>query len=1404
MVMSRTPLHSKTIVPGVTGVAAEVCHYSSTPPASSPCWRPTRQTTMPITYGRPRPPSSGLQPSVHSSLTTNTTNAPSSPPTELEFNQDWKQKLQAIDNDEYDGEMVRESTSSSLTPLVSSSSLTPLPESQPHRSSPHQEYRDCETDDPDTSVELNTVALPSSDADPLPEVDEGESEEEPVVSKRMTKVLRVVDSDEETDSKRSASQMSIDRPTKSSNPTTPASSAKKPVKLALSDDSDEESTKEEEQEDIQDASSPQVRRSMKKGLNKAEKAEMAKTQQAIAATREIRIPNATKRVDPKSFFANFSSSNVNNQAEIDSYPFPAAPRSQKPADSKVKLRDKIAALRPLSSAPVPVPTTKPPASSDPIVGSSQTAARITDDDDRPTQKADLFGKPNALGMSMFGGGDSDDEDLPPVNQVLFSTKPKPKPKQLGLEEKKRALAARKVASDSDDDLEIAGGSRPVNSRILARPGQKVVATQKKVNHDVSESQVFRAGHANHFGRDAAPSSSPIKGGGKYEESQFGRGLLPGTSSRNKSVWAGVRPTQPAKGDKGRMSLDQLKRFAAGKAVDDGQARQKADEERWMAAGGRSLKRDKKEGGLAVEDAVREALERSEHPQDGEEEEEDESDEEYRGSASEEEQSEEEEDKENLPTAGRNRKPHEPVSDFDGSERGEGDEDKENSLELMGVGSGPSPARIDGTSPGLSARSPGQLDGLSPGLSPRLIVPSPSRPFGRSPSHLRLSSSGSGRLPLGELEDEDKAPGENVAVARAPLGELDVHEEEEEEVVRRPMKRPRKGVVDEEDEETGTPSQRKPGSFSQRKLASPSQRKLPLSLSSPSQRLLSSPSQRLLSPSLRFGSPTPRAQRSRLATGTQSFSQVETQDMLGGLGDVFGFESQAAPAGSPSQGGGLTQLFANSASVGPSDAFAALRTNPNDIELTQDERAKLLYKPKISEEEARRDQELFEREDELMAQPFSPTQKEKDSQLWLNEQGLWTQTKPAQTQIVRSEGQEPSSTPLATTSLGTPSPGTSPSRPLQRIRRGAPSAHESTPEPEPTPTPIPSVLDRLMATQREKQKKEKRKSKPSKSEFVEGEAAESDDEYEGFGLRSKDDEGEEGDSDDDRHVEGLVDDQVMDEDTEAAAQVQAKFMEQNAKEDEEREKLARDVVAGKHRTRRRRGDNMDLDDDEESEDEHRRGPKNFLKKRKIDNDHLDALAKHDSTRPFVDMYAKAIKSVEDDEFAHLNQITEEIDVAPEMNEDEEGSGEGEEEEDGEDEAQEPETPFGHSKKYIPSSEKAEVSFGFRPKGFNSDDESDDEDPATVDLPDAVPQKQAPLIRGSSTNARIQSWAAQEGSGPRINVARMGQGVSVTGHSSKNKVIKTKGANSNRPATLSATSSTSSNKLSRLGSKVNGFR
>jgi hypothetical protein len=79
-------------------------------------------------------------------------------------------------------------------------------------------------------------------------------------------------------------------------------------------------------------------------------------------------------------------------------------------------------------------------------------------------------------------------------------------------------------------------------------------------------------------------------------------------------------------------------------------------------------------------------------------------------------------------------------------------------------------------------------------------------------------------------------------------------------------------------------------------------------------------------------------------------------------------------------------YLGSLKVGTSSAFAALRSDANTIELTQDERSKLLYRPVLRDDELRRDQDLFEREDELMAQPFSPTQREKGTQGWLNDRG----------------------------------------------------------------------------------------------------------------------------------------------------------------------------------------------------------------------------------------------------------------------------------------------------------------------------------------------------------------------------------------------------------------------------------
>lgn len=78
--------------------------------------------------------------------------------------------------------------------------------------------------------------------------------------------------------------------------------------------------------------------------------------------------------------------------------------------------------------------------------------------------------------------------------------------------------------------------------------------------------------------------------------------------------------------------------------------------------------------------------------------------------------------------------------------------------------------------------------------------------------------------------------------------------------------------------------------------------------------------------------------------------------------------------------------------------------------------------------------------------------------------------------------------------------------------------------------------------RKHRKEQKARRKLGKSTFVEQEADESDEDAAyGFGPRKKDDADDESDDDgEDKHVEGLVDDAQMDEETQAAELVVEKF------------------------------------------------------------------------------------------------------------------------------------------------------------------------------------------------------------------------------------------------------------------------
>lgn len=119
-------------------------------------------------------------------------------------------------------------------------------------------------------------------------------------------------------------------------------------------------------------------------------------------------------------------------------------------------------------------------------------------------------------------------------------------------------------------------------------------------------------------------------------------------------------------------------------------------------------------------------------------------------------------------------------------------------------------------------------------------------------------------------------------------------------------------------------------------------------------------------------------------------------------------------------------------------------------------------------------------------------------------------------------------------------------PLKRLRRrGSPSLAEDTPNDERQATPSPTHFQRprnafedMLRAQARKERVEKRL---EKSAFVAGEAEESDDDDQfGFGGHRKKDDGEEDDGEDqDKTLEGLVDDTEMDDTTMAEELVMEK-------------------------------------------------------------------------------------------------------------------------------------------------------------------------------------------------------------------------------------------------------------------------
>ncbi|EGO27257.1 hypothetical protein SERLADRAFT_413730 [Serpula lacrymans var. lacrymans S7.9] len=370
---------------------------------------------------------------------------------------------------------------------------------------------------------------------------------------------------------------------------------------------------------------------------------------------------------------------------------------------------------------------------------------------------------------------------------------------------------------------------------------------------------------------------------------------------------------------------------------------------------------------------------------------------------------------------------------------------------------------------------------------------------------------------------------------------------------------------------------------------------------------------------------------------------------------------------PPQGRGFSQLFSES-----KDNSSVTLQKPglpnglNDLSLTLD--VGLQPALEVSGTLRRRADAIFEKEQDYVVESANqkPGQKEV---LYVNDHGFLTQTRPeasspevyrlaTPSQIARlrspqSRDVASSRPPLRTISFEGITD--SPEQSLRRLRRRSTSPldtrgrsleHDSSPSASPR-----QQLQKLNAYDvlgKHSSRNEKRK-KLEKSEFVEAEAEESDEERTfGFGGRKKGDDDEEEDEDQDKILEGLVDDGEVDVQEKLVLE---KVREHREQDDRDLEKLHRDAVEGKFRTKRRNRD-FGLNDDSEDEDEDERARRirnNMYKKRKIDGDHLEALGQKEETRAFYEAYQKDL--IDDDglEFQHLKQDTEMVDVDQEDDE-----------------------------------------------------------------------------------------------------------------------------------------------------------
>ncbi|KAF8558978.1 hypothetical protein OG21DRAFT_1480851 [Imleria badia] len=367
------------------------------------------------------------------------------------------------------------------------------------------------------------------------------------------------------------------------------------------------------------------------------------------------------------------------------------------------------------------------------------------------------------------------------------------------------------------------------------------------------------------------------------------------------------------------------------------------------------------------------------------------------------------------------------------------------------------------------------------------------------------------------------------------------------------------------------------------------------------------------------------------------------------------QSQVSPEPSwaainPLPNGGFSQLF----SAEDRSLTKPVGVETDELSLTLDVGLKPALE--VSGTLRQKAETIFEKEQEyVVAAAVQQNDKPKEL-LYVNDHGFLTQTRPEGsspqvyhmtpsqahkfigTQVHPTQTQPFSARPPLRTLSFTVSQELSPEpQPLRRLRKRSSSPLEQKSLGQ--TSRLVAKLDAFdILSKASKPPSKAQKEKHGKSEFLAVEAEESDeDDMFGFGGPKKDDDEEEDDNEQDKVVEGLVDDAVMNAETEAADLVVEKHREHEEEDDERLQKLHQDAVEGKFRMKRSRDRGVGFEDesDEDDDDDARRIRQRIHKKRKIEGDSLEALGQNEETRAFYNTYHQDLIN-EDDEFGYLRE------------------------------------------------------------------------------------------------------------------------------------------------------------------------